>query len=189
MEDILFTLKKGNIIANFISEEGEYLVKKTNHYFENLKNERPKYQGVVELAFLAMTPPQLLLFRSKEECTADFVEVTAQCKNVQAQSVELLREMEDKYEATSTEATTTPTSKTKRKRKIDAKWQGLGGRFNKVKMLKFGLKHSHKESYYSLQEKSTSSATDVAATSPPTSEAATTSTTLSPTTAAAATAS
>ena len=183
MEDILFTLKKGNIIANFISAEGEYLVKKTNKYFENLKTERPKYQGVVELAFLAMTPRQLLLFRSKEECT-DFVEVTTQCKNVQAQSVELLREMEDKYEATSTEATTTPTSKTKRKRKIDTKWQGLGGRFNKVKMLKFGVKHSHKESYYSLQEKSTSSATVVAATSPATSEASTTSTTLNPITTA-----
>ena len=102
--------------------------------------------------------------------------------------MKLLREMEDEatMPTSSTEATT-PTSNTRRKKNTE--WQGLGGRFNKEKMRKFGLKHSHKESYYSLQEKSTSSATDVAATSPPTSEAATTSTTLSPTTAAAATAS
>ena len=180
MEDILFTLKKGNIIANFISEEGEYLVCKTRHYFGNLKTERPEYQGVVELAFFAMTLAQLLLFQLKDEGT-NFVEVTTQCKNVQAQLVKLLREMEDEHEATtptsSTEATA-PTSNTQRKRKIYTECQGLGGRFNKVKMRKFGLKHSHKELYYSLQEKSTSSATNVAATSTATSEAATTSATL-----------
>ena len=66
-----------------------------------MKTEHPKYQGVVELAFLAMTPAQLLLFQSKEECT-NFVEGTTQCKNVQVQSVKLLGEMEDEA--------TTPTS-------------------------------------------------------------------------------
>ena len=79
MEDILFTLKKGNIIANYIPEEGEYLYRKTKHYFGNLNTEHPKYQGVAELAFLAMTPTQLKLFRSKEEYT-DFVKLKLVCK-------------------------------------------------------------------------------------------------------------
>ena len=110
MEDILFSLKKDNVIAKFISEEGEYLACKTKQYFQNLKTERPKYQGVVELVFLAMTPAQLLLFRSKEEC-GDIVFLTTQCENVQEKSVKLLRKIEDE------EITSTTTQKKKNKSK------------------------------------------------------------------------
>ena len=62
MKDILFNLKKVNIIGKFISIEGEFIVGKTKQDFKKMNNERPTYQGVVELAFLAMTPEQLLLF-------------------------------------------------------------------------------------------------------------------------------
>ena len=120
-----------------------------------MSNERPKYQGVIELAFLAITPEQLLSFRSKEEYN-DFVFLTQQC-SVQEKSVKLLKESEE------VETTNSSTQK----KKIGALWQGLGKRFNNHKKRKFSLKDSHKELYYGLDQKykSSSSATDVSASS------------------------
>ena len=169
MENILFTLKKDNILAKFISEEGEFLDSKTTQYFKPLGTERPKYKGVVELAFLAMTPAQLLVFRSKEEGN-DFVELTTLCKNVQEQSVKLLSKMEDEETTltSSADEETTHPSKRRKRKTIGTAWKGLGGRFNEHKRRKFSVKDSHKQSYYSLDPKNTpssSSATDVAASS------------------------
>ena len=169
MENILFTLKKDNILAKFISEEGEFLDSKTTQYFKPLGTERPKYKGVVELAFLAMTPAQLLVFRSKEEGN-DFVELTTLCKNVEKQSVKLLSKMEDEETTltSSADEETTHPSKPRKRKTIGTAWKGLGGRFNEHKRRKFSVKDSHKQSYYSLDPKNTpssSSATDVAASS------------------------
>ena len=114
MKNILFTLKKDNILAKFIFEEGEFLDKKTTQYFKPLGTERPKYKGVVELAFLAMTPAQLLVFRSKVKGN-DFVELTLLCKNVEKQSVELLSKMEETTLTRIADKENTPTTNSQKK--------------------------------------------------------------------------
>ena len=114
-------MKTGNIreFPNFLKIR-EFPAKFAFPWEQGICNiaERPKYQGVVEFAILAMTPAQLLLFQSKEECT-NVAEITTQCKNVQVQSVKLLGEMKDEatMPTSSTEVTTQTSSTQKRKRK------------------------------------------------------------------------